>query len=511
MFYEKRVLERAEKEDLALAFDDVRTIPKYSEILPDQVDLSSKFSRNVSLKIPLVSAAMDTVTEYKFAIEIAKHGGLGIIHKNLSPEEQAAQVSRVKYHLNGKIDAPICVNYEESVEEVLKMREEKAYTFHSFPVLDNNKKLVGIITRNDFQLCGKNLDKKVKDAMTPLPLTASEGTSIQEAYEILMKNKKKILPLVKKDGTLDGMYVFSDVNRIVNQNSGLYNLDSNGQLMVGAAIGVYDDAFSRLEKLVKANVDVVVIDTSHAHSKGVIETLKEVKKKYPLLDVVVGNVATGEAAKELVDAGADGVKVGIGPGSICTTRIISGTGIPQLSAIYESSKAISGSNVPICGDGGIRYSGDIVIAIAGGADNVMLGNLFAGTDETPGETITQKGRKWKYYRGMGSLSALRDNQGSKDRYFQSNRKMKELIPEGIEGLIPYKGKLLETLIQVLGGLKSGMGYVGAISINELQKNTQFKRITNAGLNESHPHDVVITEEAPNYSRGGLNAWKIIKK
>jgi IMP dehydrogenase len=507
MFYTKRAIEKAENDFFALTYDDVRLIPGYSEVLPDNVNLTSRFSRNVPLKIPLVSAAMDTVTESKFAIEIAKHGGLGIIHKNLSPEEQAAQVARVKYHLNGKINTPIWVKYNDRVEQVLAMREEKGYTFHSFPVLNEVGNLVGIVTRNDFDFCD-DLSKKVKDIMSPTPMTSSEKTSIKEAYKLLLNNKKKILPLINKDGNLAGMYVFSDVKRIVTGNSGMYNLDSNGQLIVGAAIGVYDDAFSRLEELVRSNVDVVVIDTAHAHSKGVIETLEtlsNIKKMYPSLDVVVGNIATGEAAKALVNAGADGIKVGIGPGSICTTRIVSGVGTPQVSAIYRCVKAIQGFDIPVCGDGGAKNSGDITIGIATGADSIMLGNMFAGTEETPGETVIYNGRNWKYYRGMGSLSAMSEHQGSKDRYSQGKRKMKDLVPEGVKALVPHKGKLNDVLIQYVGGLKSGMGYVGASSIDELQEKAQFDRITNAGLNESHPHDVVIMEDSPNSSRGKENA------
>jgi IMP dehydrogenase len=504
MHYRKETLDIAEKERLALTFDDVRLIPAYSEVLPDEVNLNSRFSRNVPLKIPLVSAAMDTITEHKLAIEMAKNGGLGIIHKNLSPKEQAWQVSRVKHHLNGKIEDPICVREEDSIEEVLNMREEKAYTFHSFPVLDAGGKLIGIITRNDFDFCD-DLSKKVKDIMTPFPLTAPENTTIEEAYKILLDKKKKILPLVKKDNEISGIYVFSDVKRIVTGNLCMYNIDSNGKLIVGAAIGVYKDAFSRLEELVKSDVDVVVIDTAHGHSKGVLETLREIKEQYPKLDVVAGNIASGEAAETLVRAGADGVKIGVGPGSICTTRIIAGIGTPQLSAIYRCSRALSDFDIPICADGGLKNSGDITIAISGGANCVMMGNMLGGTDESPGDLITFNGRQWKKYRGMGSLSAMREHRGSKERYQQGGRKMKNLVPEGIDGLIPYRGKLADILIQYVGGLKSGMGYVGAKSIEELREKAQFDRITNAGLNESHPHDILISEEAPNYSRGNLNA------
>jgi IMP dehydrogenase len=384
------------------------------------------------------------------------------------------------------------------------MREAKAYTFHSFLVLDESEKLVGLITKNDFDFCD-NLSKEVKDIMTRSPLTAPENTTIEKAYEILLEKKKKILPLITQNNEVAGMYTFSDVKRIVTENSGMYNLDSDGKLIVGAAIGVYDDAFSRLEELVKSNVDVVVIDTAHAHSKGVIETLKAIKKQYPQIDVVAGNIATADAARALADNGADGVKVGIGPGSICTTRIIAGIGTPQLSAIYRCSKALSGLDIPICGDGGLKNSGDITIAIAGGADCVMMGSMLGGTDECPGDIITLNGRQWKKYRGMGSLSAMREHKGSKERYQQGERKMKNLVPEGIDALVPYKGKLADILIQFAGGLKAGMGYTGTKSIKELQEKAQFDRITNAGLSESHPHDILITEDAPNYSRGNANA------
>ncbi|MGY4883993.1 MAG: IMP dehydrogenase [Nanobdellota archaeon] len=504
MHYKKETLEIAEKERLALTFDDVRLIPAYSEILPDKVNLFSRFSRNVPLKIPLVSAAMDTITEHKMAIEMAKNGGLGIIHKNFSPKEQAYQVARVKHHLNGKIEDPICVMDYNTMQEVLNMKDEKAYTFHSFPVLDSSGKLVGLITRNDFDFC-EDTSRQVKDIMTTSLLTSSEETTIEEAYKILLNKKKKILPLIKNDGELTGIYVFSDVKRIVTENSGMYNTDSSGKLLVGAAIGVYDDAFSRLEELVKSDVDVVVIDTAHGHSKGVIETLKKIKNNYPNIDVVAGNIATGDGALALANAGADGVKVGIGPGSICTTRIIAGIGTPQLSAIYRCSKALSNYDIPVCGDGGLKNSGDITIALGGGADSVMMGNMLGGTDECPGDLITFKGRQWKRYRGMGSLNAMREHKGSKDRYQQGERKMRELVPEGIEGLVAYRGKLSDILIQYSGGLKSGMGYVGAKSIKELHRKAKFDRITKSGIEESHPHDILITEEAPNYTRGNMNA------
>jgi IMP dehydrogenase len=504
MHYRKGTLDKAEKEGIALTFDDVRLIPAYSEILPDEVNLSSRFSRNIPLKIPIVSAAMDTITEYKMAIEMAKNGGLGIIHKNLSPKDQARQVSKVKHYLNGKIEDPICVKYDDTMEEVLNMREAKGYTFHSFPVLDADGKFIGVVTKSNFTFCN-DLSKKVKDIIkTPL-LTANENITIEDAYKILLENEKGILPLIKGNNELSGIYIFSDVKRIVTENSGMYNIDSSGKLIVGAAIGgTHKDAFDRLEELVKSKIDVVVIDTAHGHSKNVIETLKEIKQQYPQLDVVAGNVATGEAARDLAKAGADGVKVGMGPGSICTTRIIAGIGTPQLSAIYRCTRALSDYDVPVCADGGLKNSGDITIAIAGGADSVMMGNMLGGTDESPGDVVILENRRWKKYRGMGSLSAMKEHQGSKDRYQQGERKTKDLIPEGIGGLIPYRGKLADILGQYYGGLKSGMGYTGTKSIEELQEKGQFDRITNNGLNESHPHDIFITEDSQNY-RGKSNA------
>lgn len=505
MHYIKEVLEEADKKHEALTFDDVRLIPGYSEMLPGNVSLESKFSRNIGLKLPIVSAAMDTVTEYKMAIEMAKAGGLGIIHKNLSPKEQAAQVAKVKHHLNGKIDDPICITEDESVEYVLNRRETKGYTFHSFPVLNSAGKLVGLVTKNDFDFCN-DLSKKVKDIMTSNPLTASKDMDINSAYSLLMDKKKKILPLLDDTGKVAGMYVFSDLKRIVNGDLKIYNTDSKGRLIVGAAIGVYKDAFERVEELVKENVDVVVIDTSHGHSKGVIETLKAVKVRYPSLDVVAGNIVTEDSVKDLFNAGADGVKVGIGPGSICTTRIVAGIGTPQVSAIYRCAKKAGNFGIPLCGDGGLNYSGDITIAIAGGADSVMMGSMLGGTDESPGDFVIVDGRKWKNYRGMGSIGALKEKQGSRERYFQGDRKMKDLIPEGIAGLVPTRGKVADVLIQYAGGLRQGMGYVGAKSIEELKEKGQFDRISNAGLSESHPHDVIITEEAPNYViRGNMNA------
>ena len=390
---------------IALTFDDVRLRTGFSKVMPDNVNLTSKFSRNITLKIPIVSAAMDTVTEHKMAIELAKLGGIGIIHKNLSPEEQAKEVTRVKYHLNCLIEKPICVLEDEKIVDILKRREEKGYGFTTFPVLNSKEKLVGILTQNDFDFC---LDENLpaKKVMTKEVITAPKYTTLDEAYRIMIKEKKKVLPLLTKDEKIAGMYVFSDVKRTKTGSSSHYNVDKNGQLRVGAAIGVGNDAFTRIEKLVPKNVDVVVIDTAHGDSKPVIDTLKKIKKHYPDLDVVVGNISEPGSAKRLIEAGADGIKVGQGSGSICTTRIIAGIGCPQVTALYNCSKVADKYDIPVCADGGIRFSGDITIAIGAGAYSIMLGSLLAGTKEAPGDIVFWNGRQWKNYRGMGSLSAM---------------------------------------------------------------------------------------------------------
>ncbi|VVB78057.1 Inosine-5'-monophosphate dehydrogenase [uncultured archaeon] len=496
-FY-KEAIEIALKEKIALTFDDVRLQSDYSEVKLSEVNVESKFSRNINLKIPIISSAMDTVTEYKLAIRLAELGGVGIIHKSLTSEEQAKHVSRGKHHLNAYIEKPICIFSDESVEEVLNRKNKKGYSFNSFPVLNREGKLVGIVTGNDFEFCDDH-SIKINKIMTTSPLHFVGKINIEKAYQKMRQTKKKALPVTDKKGKVIGMYVFSDVKRVLNGNKNDYNVDSKGRLIIGAAIGVYDDAFSRLEKLVRENVDVVVIDTAHGDSKPVYETLKKVKNQYPELDVVVGNVSIGESAKRLANAGADGIKVGQGPGSICTTRIVAGIGRPQLTAVYDCAKAIYGSGIPICADGGLRYSGDMVIAIAAGADSLMMGKMLAGTDESPGELIYLKGRTWKGYRGMGSLGAMQKSAGARQRYFQENVENNKLVPEGIEGRINYKGPLEKVIYQYIGGLKAGMGYVGAKNIRELREKGEFDRITAAGVRESHPHDVEITEEAPNYS------------
>ncbi len=478
-----------------LTFDDVLLIPAYSEVLPRNVELSTRFSRNISLNVPIVSAAMDTVTEAKLAIAIAREGGIGVIHKNMSIAEQARQVHAVKRAENGMIYDPVTITRGSTVAEALAIMKE--YHIGGIPVVDEDKKLVGIVTNRDLRF-ERNLDSLVDDVMTKDNLvTTSQSTDLQQAADILQRYKIEKLPVVDKDGRLVGLVTYKDITKAKDKPYACK--DKLGRLRVAAGIGVTKDSMQRADALVEAGVDAIVIDTAHGHSKGVVDVLKAVKAKYPDLDVVVGNIATGEAAQYLVKAGADGVKVGIGPGSICTTRVIAGVGVPQLSAVYDVAKAIEGTGVPLIADGGIRYSGDIVKALAAGAYSVMLGGMLAGVEESPGETIIYNGRKYKSYRGMGSLEAM--EKGSKDRYFQEGENdVKKLVPEGIAARVPYKGSLYEVVYQMIGGLRSGMGYCGAHNIEELH-NAKFTRITTAGVTESHPHDVNITSEAPNYSRG----------
>ena len=478
-----------------LTFDDVLLIPAYSEVLPRNVELSTRFSRNISLNVPIISAAMDTVTEAKLAIAIAREGGIGVIHKNMSIAEQARQVHAVKRAENGMIYDPVTITRGSTVAEALAIMKE--YHIGGIPVVDEDKKLVGIVTNRDLRF-ERNLDSLVDDVMTKDNLvTTSQSTDLQQAADILQRYKIEKLPVVDKDGRLVGLVTYKDITKAKDKPYACK--DKLGRLRVAAGIGVTKDSMQRADALVEAGVDAIVIDTAHGHSKGVVDVLKAVKAKYPDLDVVVGNIATGEAAQYLVKAGADGVKVGIGPGSICTTRVIAGVGVPQLSAVYDVAKALEGTGVPLIADGGIRYSGDIVKALAAGAYSVMLGGMLAGVEESPGETIIYNGRKYKSYRGMGSLEAM--EKGSKDRYFQEGENdVKKLVPEGIAARVPYKGTLYEVVYQMIGGLRSGMGYCGAHNIEELH-NAKFTRITTAGVTESHPHDVNITSEAPNYSRG----------
>ena len=477
-----------------LTFDDVLLIPAYSEVLPKEVDLRTKFSRNITLNVPLISAAMDTVTESQLAIAIAREGGIGVIHKNMPIAEQARQVHTVKRAENGMIYDPVTIKRGSRVVDALKMMKE----FHigGIPVVDDDKKLVGIVTNRDLRF-ETNLERKIDEVMTNDHLvTTSQSTNLEEAAKILQTYKIEKLPVVDKDGRLVGLVTYKDITKAKDKPFACK--DSLGRLRVAAGIGVTKDSMERADALVASGVDAIVIDTAHGHTKGVVNVLREVKASFPQIDVVVGNIATGDAAKFLADNGADAVKVGIGPGSICTTRIIAGIGVPQLSAVYDVAQALEGTGVPLIADGGIRYSGDIVKALAAGAYSVMLGGMFAGVEESPGETIIFNGRKYKTYRGMGSLEAM--EHGSKDRYFQNDvTDAKKLVPEGIAARVPYKGTLYEVTYQMLGGLRSGMGYCGAANIDALHK-AKFVKITNAGINESHPHDVTITSEAPNYSR-----------
>lgn len=478
----------------ALTYDDVLLLPGYSEVLPRNTVTKTQLTRNIQLNIPLVSAAMDTVTEYKLAIAMALEGGLGFIHKNMTVEQQALQVRKVKRSQSGMILDPITLHVDSTAREAeLIMRENK---IGGIPVVDGDKNLVGIVTNRDMRFI-KDMTTPVREIMTKDNLVTSKmGVSLDEAEGVLEEYKIEKLPIVDEKGKLTGLITYKDI--LKNRNRPNACKDSFGRLRVGAAVGVTPDIDERIQALVNAGVDVVSIDTAHGHSKGVIDTAKRIKAAYSDLDVIVGNIATAEAAKALVDAGADAIKVGVGPGSICTTRIIAGVGMPQLSAVYESAKAIAGSGVPVIADGGIRYSGDVVKAIAAGASTIMIGSLLAGTEEAPGEVILYEGRKFKSYRGMGSVEAMED--GSKDRYFQdAEDDIKKLVPEGIVGRVPYKGLVQEVLYQIVGGLQAGMGYCGAGTIEAMQQ-AKFVKITGAGVRESHPHDVFITREAPNYSR-----------
>ena len=472
-----------------LTYDDVLLIPAYSEVLPKTVELSTKFSRNIELKIPFVTAAMDTVTEAQMAIAIAREGGIGVIHKNMPIEEQARQVAIVKRAENGMIYDPVTIKRGSTVKDALGIMAE--YKIGGIPVVDDENYLVGIVTNRDLRF-ERDMSKHIDEVMTKENIvTTAPGTDMETASEILQRNKIEKLPVVDENGKLIGLITYKDITKA--KDKPMACKDSKGRLRVAAGVGVTNDTLQRMEALVKAGADAIV-----GHSKYVIEKLKEAKKAFPDIDIVVGNIATGEAAKALVEAGADAVKVGIGPGSICTTRVVAGVGVPQLSAVYDVAKALEGTGVPLIADGGLRYSGDIVKALAAGGYSVMIGSLVAGTEESPGDTIIFNGRKFKSYRGMGSLEAMEN--GSKDRYFQSTTTdVKKLVPEGISGRVPYKGTLYEVIYQLVGGLRSGMGYCGAHNIMELH-NAKFTRITNAGVLESHPHDVTITSEAPNYSR-----------
>ncbi len=475
-------------------FDDVLLIPQYSKILPHEVDLTTKFSRNIDLNIPLVSAAMDTVTESEMAIAIARQGGIGVIHKNMTIEEQAKHVKTVKRAENGMIYDPITIKKDSTIGDALNIMKE--YKIGGIPVVDNEGLLIGIVTNRDLRF-EKNFTRPIEDIMTKDNIiSTSQSIDLEEATDILQKHKIEKLPVVDEGKKLVGLLTYKDITKVKDNPNACK--DNKGRLRVAAAIGVTHDSLQRAEALVKENVDAIIIDTAHAHSKGVFEVLKKVKEIFTSIDVIVGNIGTGEAAKDLIKAGADAVKVGIGPGSICTTRIVAGVGLPQLSAIYEVASECEKAGIPVIADGGVRYSGDLVKSIAAGADSIMAGSLFAGVEESPGDTIIYQGRKFKAYRGMGSVEAMQE--GSKDRYFQDlEEDVRKLVPEGISGRVPYKGTLYEVVYQLIGGLKAGMGYCGAEDILNLKK-ARFVKITNSGVIESHPHDVAITREAPNYSR-----------
>jgi IMP dehydrogenase len=479
-----------------LTFDDVLLIPAYSEVLPKEVTLKTRFSRHIDLNVPFVTAAMDTVTESSMAIAIAREGGIGVIHKNMTIEEQARQVAIVKRAENGMIYDPVTIRRGSTVADALGMMHE--YHIGGIPVVDEENHLVGIVTNRDLRF-ERNMGKKVDEVMTSENLvTTHQKTDLAAAAQTLQENKIEKLPVVDAGNHLVGLITYKDITKAKDKPNACK--DEKGRLRVAAGVGVTGDTLDRAQALVDAGVDAIVIDTAHGHSAGVVGKLHEVKNAFPNLDVVVGNIATGEAAKYLVDNGADAVKVGIGPGSICTTRVVAGVGVPQLSAVYDVYSALKGTDVPLIADGGLRYSGDIVKALAAGGSCVMIGSLVAGTEESPGETIIYNGRKFKSYRGMGSLEAMGQKNGSSDRYFQGDTKdVKKLVPEGIAGRVPFKGTVQEVIYQLVGGLRSGMGYCGAATINNLH-DAKFARITNAGVLESHPHDITITSEAPNYSR-----------
>ena len=477
-----------------ITFDDVLLVPAYSKVIPNQVDVTTYLTKKVKLNIPMMSAGMDTVTEHRMAIAMARQGGIGIIHKNMSIEEQARQVAIVKRAENGMIYDPVTIKRGSSVADALDLMSE--YKIGGIPVVDDEGYLVGIVTNRDLRF-EKDRSKRIDEVMTKKNIvTTNQTTDLEAAAQILQEYKIEKLPVVDKDNKLVGLITYKDITKA--KDKPMACKDSKGRLRVAAGVGVTADTLERMQALVDAGADAIVIDTAHGHSKGVIEKLKEAKANFPHIDIVVGNIATGEAAKALVEAGADGVKVGIGPGSICTTRVVAGVGVPQLSAVYDVAKALKGTGIPLIADGGLRYSGDVVKALAAGGYSVMIGSLVAGTEESPGDTIIFNGRKFKSYRGMGSLEAMEN--GSKDRYFQSGTSdVKKLVPEGIAARVPYKGTLYEVIYQLVGGLRAGMGYCGAANIEKLH-DAKFTRITNAGVLESHPHDVSITSEAPNYSR-----------
>ncbi|MCS6772334.1 MAG: IMP dehydrogenase [Kiritimatiellae bacterium] len=477
----------------ALTFDDVSLVAEYADFLPAEADLTTRLSRNIQLNIPFLSSAMDTVTESRMAIAMAMLGGIGIIHKNLTIERQSALVRDVKHHLNGLIVSPVTFRDSQTIEDVHRTRKEKGYAFSGFPILNDEGRLVGILTSSDIKFV-RDPRTRIRDVMTTALITAPRGTTLEQAYEIMVKNKIGKLPLVE-DGRLVGLYSFSDVSTLIQNIQPLYNRDAEYRLRVGAAVGPADH--DRVAALAQEHVDVLVIDTAHGHSKGVLEMTRWIKQHYPHIDVIAGNIVTGDAAIALRDAGADAVKVGIGPGSICTTRVVTGVGVPQITAIYQVAEALE-ETIPIIADGGIRYSGDVTKAIVAGAHSVMMGSRLAGTEESPGEKIIYQGRQYVAYRGMGSLGAMQTNRGSRERYGIADTPDDDLVPQGIEGMVPYAGTVKQVLTQFCGGLRAAMGFCGCRTIEELRARGKFVRITAAGIAEGHPHNVTITKEAPNY-------------
>ena len=480
-----------------LTYDDVTLVTQYADFLPDETSLDTKLTSRTTMKIPFMSAAMDTVTEAPMAIAMALAGGIGVIHKNLEEDDQAHEVSKVKNYLNGLISSPVCFHENDDISFLRAEKKRMGLKFNGFPVLDDQERLVGMITSSDMRFAPMNA-MKLKDVMQPSPLTAKPGISLKKAYEIMRGAKVGKLPLIDKNGRVVGLYSFTDVQRLVENQNPTYNCDGNYRLRAAASVSGGKGDISRLEKLAAAGVDCVVVDSAHGHSKGIMEMTKYIVKHFPKVDVIAGNIATGEAALALAKCGAHAVKVGIGPGSICTTRVVCGVGIPQLTAVYSAAKALRGSGVAVIADGGIKLSGDVPKAIAAGADSVMLGSVLAGTEESPGEKIYSNGRQYVVYRGMGSMAALKNGKGSRARYFQDNESEDDLVPQGIEGMVPYSGHVKSIMTQFCGGLRASLGYCGARTIQELQEKAKFYRVTAAGQREARPHDITITKEAPNY-------------
>jgi IMP dehydrogenase len=479
----------------ALSYDDVTLVTQYADFLPNEATLATCLTRNITMNIPFVSAAMDTVTEAEMAIAMALNGGIGIIHKNLDPETQRTHVKRVKYYLNGFLRKARTMCPEDTVEDLYRIKKEKRWSFHTFPILDDNRKLLGIITNRELKYCD-NPQRRLGDIMIPNPRTSSVGTTIEEAHATMHQYKISVLPVVDADGIFEGMYCYTDVEDILKGNHPLYNRDAGHKLRCGAAVG--PNTHDRVEILMESDVDVLVVDTAHGHTKGVIDMVKWIKEHYPTVEVIAGNVAAPEGARALCEAGADAVKVGVGPGSICTTRVVAGVGVPQLTAVYQCAREAAKFNVPVIADGGIRYSGDAAKALAAGASSIMMGGVLAGTEEGPGERVLYNGRQYVVYRGMGSMEAMAQRYGSADRYGQAGVQAEKLVPEGVEGMVPYAGPLGAVLNQFVGGLRGSMGYNGCRTIPELHERARFYNVTAAGQRESHPHDILMTKDAVNY-------------